>query len=170
MPLFLYEDDDLPTWEDATAEVASNRAYHEPRKPSTETTTIVSDAKGMATVSLWHRRPGTYHVTASVTNPNSIKVESTPATVRWGHEEEDSYGYGFESDMPFYEGDTEGPYYKRRSDDHTSDTYRSDEYRSDKYRPDRYRSDEYRSDEYRTHHIYKQPVIQATRSVGIVFP
>jgi hypothetical protein len=151
---------ELPSWAEPTAEIASNRAFYRPRKTTTEKTTILSDAKGIATASVWSRRPGTFRVTASVTNPNKIKVDSKPATVRWGHEEENSFGYDSDSDRPYYEGDSEAPYYKRHDDEYTSDKYRSDKYRSDEYRSEghgygkdsHYRSDSptrYEHEEYR---------------------
>jgi hypothetical protein len=139
---------ELPSWAEPTAEIASNRAYYRPSKTPTQTTTVLSNDKGIATTAVWSRRPGTFRVTASVTNPNGITVHSIPATVIWGHEE-DSYGY--DSDSPYYEGDSEAPYYKRHPDDYTSDKYRSDKYRSDKYiHSDKYNSDKYDSGKYRS--------------------
>jgi hypothetical protein len=80
-----------------TAEVA----YH--KRPGagnsrTETSSALSNSLGVATVSLWHRRPATYHVTASVTNPDNVTVTSNPVTVSWVSHDS-SYG---DSDSPYY--------------------------------------------------------------------
>ena len=101
---------DTITQEAQPAADAANRrsaegAYH--KRPSagssrTETSSAVSNSLGVATISFWHRRPATYHVTASVTNPDGSKVTSNPATVKWV-DGDSSYG---DSDSPYYKTHT----------------------------------------------------------------